>query len=450
MRLDAQLIKERTSVKELFERDGHTLRKMGASYVCMCPFHQEKTASCHVHETYFHCFGCGEGGDCFKYLQLTRKLSFPEAVAQLSNGAVSGPAIAAPTREVKKVESLPERMQGKQLEAWLAGIERLKNAEDRQQAMALWRGYSIETVKFAIEHGVIALVPFMGEWREAFLVERCEPHGQLAETGERVPIGYHMRLGPHTAGNGGDKASWRYLPTGIGAWPFVLGNVAKAKIHFFLEGQWDALALVDVMQWSKSEPDGRFQFPQSVAVIGMRGATSWRRFVEHYKWNEDETVAFALADADVAGRGWFSEKGFIEAVRLRYRHLAGFTPSVITGSEPDGRLAIKDFNDLTKARLISRDALATLFRDKMKQKVRGRRAHGPTFLQFCRRNKKQAGLIGDGARIVADDKRCPGGRKPLPIWERYLYRCVPKEQHPAFYAAWREWIRGGKEQKAAA
>src|SRR5262249_2939059 len=58
------------------------LRKMGASYKGLCPFQQEKTPSFNVNPDRgaFHCFGCGVGGDVFKFAMLHDKVSFPEAI----------------------------------------------------------------------------------------------------------------------------------------------------------------------------------------------------------------------------------------------------------------------------------------------------------------------------------------------------------------------------------
>jgi len=58
------------------------LKKMGHSWKGLCPFHDEKTPSFNVRSEppLFHCFGCGEGGDVFKFVMLRERASFPEAV----------------------------------------------------------------------------------------------------------------------------------------------------------------------------------------------------------------------------------------------------------------------------------------------------------------------------------------------------------------------------------
>jgi DNA primase len=59
-----------------------SLRKMGTSWKGLCPFHQEKTPSFNVRQDppVFHCFGCGEGGDVFKFVMLHERVAFPEAI----------------------------------------------------------------------------------------------------------------------------------------------------------------------------------------------------------------------------------------------------------------------------------------------------------------------------------------------------------------------------------
>jgi DNA primase len=58
------------------------LRKVGGSWKGLCPFHNEKTPSFNVSADRgrFHCFGCGEGGDVFKFAMLHEKANFPEAI----------------------------------------------------------------------------------------------------------------------------------------------------------------------------------------------------------------------------------------------------------------------------------------------------------------------------------------------------------------------------------
>jgi DNA primase len=67
-------------------QDYVSLKKTGATYKGLCPFHGEKTPSFHVNRDkgFFHCFGCGVGGDVFKFLELHDKIGFQDAVKQLA------------------------------------------------------------------------------------------------------------------------------------------------------------------------------------------------------------------------------------------------------------------------------------------------------------------------------------------------------------------------------
>ncbi|MGE3886011.1 MAG: DNA primase [Vicinamibacterales bacterium] len=63
-----------------------SLRKAGTSYKGLCPFHGEKTPSFNVNRDrgFFHCFGCGVGGDVFKFIELQEQLGFQDAVRHLA------------------------------------------------------------------------------------------------------------------------------------------------------------------------------------------------------------------------------------------------------------------------------------------------------------------------------------------------------------------------------
>src|SRR5580765_2996992 len=65
------------------------LKRAGANFVALCPFHKEKTPSFNVnpHKQIFHCFGCNKGGDVFTFVKEYENLDFPEAVRRLADRA---------------------------------------------------------------------------------------------------------------------------------------------------------------------------------------------------------------------------------------------------------------------------------------------------------------------------------------------------------------------------
>jgi DNA primase len=80
-------IRDRIDMAELVGQTVSLKRKgQTGSYMGLCPFHKEKTPSFSVtpHKKIFHCFGCGEGGDCFRFVMKTRGLTFPAAVQELA------------------------------------------------------------------------------------------------------------------------------------------------------------------------------------------------------------------------------------------------------------------------------------------------------------------------------------------------------------------------------
>ena len=62
------------------------LIRRGRNYVCLCPFHSEKTASCTVYpeSQSFYCFGCGAGGDVITFVMKSENLEYIEAVKFLA------------------------------------------------------------------------------------------------------------------------------------------------------------------------------------------------------------------------------------------------------------------------------------------------------------------------------------------------------------------------------
>src|ERR1700726_3105258 len=70
------------------------LKRAGANFKALCPFHQEKTPSFHVNpqRQTFHCFGCGVGGSAFRFVMEYEHVDFPSAVRKLA-GRVGIPVV---------------------------------------------------------------------------------------------------------------------------------------------------------------------------------------------------------------------------------------------------------------------------------------------------------------------------------------------------------------------
>jgi len=77
------------------------LKKSGQNFTGLCPFHAEKSPSFAVHpvKQIYHCFGCGAGGDVFKFVMEIDKVAFPEAirvVAEKCGIAIPRPKASSP------------------------------------------------------------------------------------------------------------------------------------------------------------------------------------------------------------------------------------------------------------------------------------------------------------------------------------------------------------------
>ncbi len=81
----SDFVKSRADLAEII---GETvpLRKSGANWIGLCPFHAEKTPSFHVHAArqFYYCFGCQARGDVYQFLMQRQNLGFAEALALLA------------------------------------------------------------------------------------------------------------------------------------------------------------------------------------------------------------------------------------------------------------------------------------------------------------------------------------------------------------------------------
>jgi len=85
---DIDRVREATDLVELIS-EVTKVKKAGRSYMAVCPFHEEKTASMSVDrgQGLYHCFGCGKGGDIFEFVQETQGVNFPDALDILARKA---------------------------------------------------------------------------------------------------------------------------------------------------------------------------------------------------------------------------------------------------------------------------------------------------------------------------------------------------------------------------
>lgn len=98
-------IRARVSIVEVISPHV-ALRKAGRSYIGLCPFHNESTPSFSVNEEggFFHCFGCGAGGNAFSFLTRVEGISFLEAVRRLA--AKAGVALPQAAQDPQSRERL--------------------------------------------------------------------------------------------------------------------------------------------------------------------------------------------------------------------------------------------------------------------------------------------------------------------------------------------------------
>ena len=135
---DIDRVREASDLVELMS-EITKVRKSGRSFMAICPFHQEKTPSMSVDRArgLYHCFGCGEGGNVFTFVQKTQGVDFPEAVDILARKAgvtvVRDPGAAKRRgRRAAAVEAIRRAVE--------VYHERLKKSSEAAPARAYLRG----------------------------------------------------------------------------------------------------------------------------------------------------------------------------------------------------------------------------------------------------------------------------------------------------------------------
>ena len=145
----------------------------------LCPFHDEKTPSFHVNpkDQYFKCFGCGAGGDVFKFIEMRQNISFVEALRLLA-------ARAGISIDEISPDNLFQIKEGRHIEEVLSAAADYYHARLTPEARAYLhkRGLTDETIsRFRIGYASGGLIEHLtGE--KGFPIEACLRAGVARKT----------------------------------------------------------------------------------------------------------------------------------------------------------------------------------------------------------------------------------------------------------------------------
>jgi DNA primase len=143
-------VKQAVDIVEVIS--AHTdLRRAGARWTGLCPFHDERTPSFSVdaQEKLYHCFGCGVGGDAIKFVEEKEGLGFAEAVELLADRygveierEQEDPRAEAKRQQRRRLEQLLERTA-----AYYAGVLWDAPEAGKARQYLAGRGLSEETLR---------------------------------------------------------------------------------------------------------------------------------------------------------------------------------------------------------------------------------------------------------------------------------------------------------------
>ncbi|OBG66784.1 MULTISPECIES: DNA primase [unclassified Mycobacterium] len=196
---DIAAIRERVRIEEVVG-DYVQLRRAGAdSLKGLCPFHDEKSPSFHVRPNHghFHCFGCGEGGDVYAFIQKIEHVSFVEAVELLADRIGHTISYTGPATSVQRDRGSRSRLvaaNAAAAEFYAAALESGEAAPARQYLTE--RNFDAEAARrfgcgFA-PSGWDSLTKHLV--RKGFEFKELEAAG-LSRQGRRGPIDrFHRRL----------------------------------------------------------------------------------------------------------------------------------------------------------------------------------------------------------------------------------------------------------------
>ncbi len=279
-----------------------SLEKTGSNYRGLCPFHEEKTPSFYVNveKGFFHCFGCGAGGDVIEFVKRIENISFIEAVQRVAELCDVEPPLMSRDPFYVKYVSLMEKI-SKNYTQTLLGVRGKRGLEYLTRVRGITKediekfglGYappnSDVILKTARQNGIG--IEFLVKYGLAFRSKS----GRLIEFfRDRItfPVrnssGKVVAFGGRSLGNKEPKylnsAENKYFSKSKVLYLFKRDKIKKAGFAIVCEGYMDAISF---------HKNG---FENAVAVLGT-GLT-----IEHLKLLKNVTPNLLLImDSDAAG-----------------------------------------------------------------------------------------------------------------------------------------------------
>jgi len=263
--------KRRLPLPQLMAQLGHGDR---ARTSARCPFHQDSTPSFSVYQQRdgawaWRCHaGCG-AGDEPDFLARVRGIANPDACREFIRLAGLSPA---PQTLPQPLTLHPPQPNSRPFN-WSLCLAAF--GADQQCKLAEWRGYTPDFVAWLHAQGLLGLFE-----SEHVALPVHSPGGCV--------IGCHYRRG--------EDGTWRYHPLGTTTRPLVVGDLLSASRVLAAESQWDALAVMDRLQW-------HIAAPAHTAIVITRGAGNARLLTGLCA---PTATVYAFAQNDSPGERWLA------------------------------------------------------------------------------------------------------------------------------------------------
>lgn len=227
------------------------LKKSGASFQGLCPFHNEKSPSFNVNPARktFHCFGCQAGGDALKWEQMYFNVTFVEACERLaakagiplSSHSDGGDRSARPQQKRKRVfrrdfPLVPDLDEG--------------NASEHRRLAEL-RGLLPTTIEIAMRKGFLRFC-WWNEKRSWIVTDKTRVNAQVR----------HLDGSPLFHNAAGKPVKAQTVTSSWSKWPLGAADIRTTQV-LFAEGGPDFLAAIEIID----------QYDLNVSPVGMLGAS---------------------------------------------------------------------------------------------------------------------------------------------------------------------------------